>query len=205
MTVYAPFYSDQHVDEALNLLLTQFKVSVDSSITQGSKLYALLVAIMNRYQEVEDAIRTVYYYSILDNATGVMVDTLGDIAGVTRLTGESDGDFKIRIKAQRAINRSCGSIEDLISFLEVYTPLSGIKVWESTGTVYIHLATAYPITAVEATLLQGSAAGGVKVIFTVSSTADYFALGYGTTSVEDHDHGFSDYPSTYGGVMSTLY
>lgn len=205
MTVYSPFYSDQHVDEALSLLLTQFKVSIDSSTTQGSKLYALLVAIMNRYQEVEDAIRTVYYYSILGNATGIMVDTLGDIAGVTRLTAESDADFKVRINAQRVNNRSCGSIEDLVAFLDVYTPLSDIKVWESTGTVYVHLATTYPITDVEATLLRGTAAGGVEVVFTVSGTADYFALGSGITSIEDHDHGFSDYPSTYGGVMSTLY
>jgi hypothetical protein len=159
-------------------------------------------------QEVEEAITSLYYYSMLDNASGITLDTLGEVAGVARVTGEIDSDYRNRIKARVIINSSSGNLEAIISILKTYVLSSPLLIEEYAATVFIRVDSPHIFTGDDLQDVQRTAPIGVAVILLAYDTSEVFTLGSGTSSNADSVHGLgsgTDSLSTgSGGKMANI-
>lgn len=208
MTALSPFYTDTHVSDSLSYLLAQFKRPVSGRLNDGLRLHGILTAFANRVQEVEEAITSLYYYSMLDNAVGIPLDTIGTIAGESRVYGESDADYRVRIKLRIILNSSVGNTETIIKALNQYTLLSPLLIIEYGATVFIRIDTAHVFTETELQDIQRAAPIGVTVVLISYDDSTVFELGSGTSSIADLVHGLGSGVTSVntgsGGRMSTL-
>lgn len=95
-----------HVEEAISHLIEFFR--------DGPRNQALLTAILNQVQEAEDAAWQISQAFFLDTAEGDQLDIIGRTVGEPRLD-RSDSTFRQAIHTRIAINKSDGSIEDLLN------------------------------------------------------------------------------------------
>jgi hypothetical protein len=94
-----------HSAQALARLIGQY---------QGRpRLQAFIEAFSDRAQEIEDMFWDLLTKRLLDVATGVHLDNLGDIVGQNR-QGLGDADYRQFIRARIKTNRANGKIEELI-------------------------------------------------------------------------------------------
>lgn len=123
-----------HLQRAISLLAAQFQETKrDNSPTNFQKLLAALIASA---QEIEDANWQLYSQRSLDTAQGVQlggyvdfngVSTevgLGSILGVPRRDGESDEDYRERLRFQSFINTAKGTPEEIITTIKTLTKAS---------------------------------------------------------------------------------
>lgn len=113
-----------HVVKALNRLLYQYK--------NKSKISGVLSAIVDQLQKLEDTLPDVVSKRGIDTATGINLDGAGQIAGIARVSGQSDDDYRTAIKNKIVQNLNTGTPEevinaakfflvtDLVWYLEVY-------------------------------------------------------------------------------------
>ncbi|KKM27025.1 hypothetical protein LCGC14_1578910, partial [marine sediment metagenome] len=85
------------------------------------KLAAALVA---QVQDLDDAAMDVFTNFTLDNATGINLDVFGVIVGRERSSANDDA-YRDALRGQIRLNRSSGTIEDI---LEVLTLVFGASV-----------------------------------------------------------------------------
>lgn len=93
------------VTEAQGLLIDQFK--------NHTNIDAIVKAFATQSQELEDAAWEVLLNTLVSTAVGQQLDGLGSIVGVER-GGRSDADYRVRIGAQILLNKSSGTIEELL-------------------------------------------------------------------------------------------
>lgn len=147
-----------HTEDALARLLQQYKGK--------ERMAGLIEALFGRQtQEIEDAANQLYGRLDIDNCEGAQLDWIGSIVGQER-SGYSDSVYKYLLKAKTGKNTSNGCIEDMIGVYKTLTRANRVQVLE----VYpceMDLYTDVPIDMEIATLvrhlMQGSAAGGVRV------------------------------------------
>lgn len=72
-----------------------------------------LVVVGNEGQAVEDALQQIYSGYWIDDAVGSQLDVLGDIVGQRR-GGMADADYRRLIRARISVNRSKGTVEDVL-------------------------------------------------------------------------------------------
>ncbi len=117
---------DDHVATSLELLTERFK---DKAVIQ-----ALLTAVANRADDVEEALWTLLWGWVLEhidpddptnihNAEGNQLDDLGAIVGQLR-EGRSDAGYVDAIKLRVRINRSQGRSEDMVQIAELISELA---------------------------------------------------------------------------------
>lgn len=94
-----------HVDEAVDNLISQFK--------KKPKIIALTSVYAQQLQDLEDAASDLLTETNLNNATGIHLDNIGQIVGEPRL-GRNDDQYRIAISAKILLNKSSGTIEDVI-------------------------------------------------------------------------------------------
>lgn len=97
------------VDQALALLLTQFKSK--EAIEQWLASYVVQV------QEIEAALFQLYANRAIETAVGVQLDGVGQIVGLLR-DGRTDADYRERLRIQILINLSSGTIEDVLGIFD---------------------------------------------------------------------------------------
>lgn len=100
-----PSHDTEHVDEGLAYLIEQFKTR---PVIEG-----ILKSYLSLCQTVEDALWAIIEARDLDVATGINLDTLGDIVGEKRL-GRNDTVYRAAIRLRIRVNRSQGRAEDII-------------------------------------------------------------------------------------------
>jgi hypothetical protein len=111
-----PTYKDNHLEEAISNLLTQYQ--------NKERIEALVNSISGSsgVQDLEDDLRDVKESRILENATGDSLDIIGDLAGMPRL-GLPDNDYRNLIEVKFLSNRSSGTIEEMI---EIASSIPGV-------------------------------------------------------------------------------
>ena len=117
---------NEHVQTGLALLTEQFKGQPN--------IAAILTAILNRVQEVEDELWVDLWGWVLEfvdpddptnvfNASGNQLDDLGAIVGEAR-NGRIDSDYIPAIKLRIRINRSKGRAEDMVQVANLISNLA---------------------------------------------------------------------------------
>jgi hypothetical protein len=114
-----------HVQRAISLLAAQFQETKrDDSATNFQKL---ITALVGEAQGIEDVNWQLYTERWLNSAEGVQLDGIGQILGLPRNPGESDADYRERLRFQAFINASNGTPEEIIKVL--YTLTNATYVW----------------------------------------------------------------------------
>ena len=144
----------------------------------------LLVAISGEVQAVEDAIQQVQVGHWIDEAVGLQLDILGKLVGQLR-GGFDDATYRRLIRAKISVNRSKGTIEDLITVAQLVVDDDTVTYEvdnQGDAVVVLRLLTAaVPDDVAELALmfLKKTVAGGVRIILEWSSDppADWFIWG----------------------------
>lgn len=179
---YSASASDDHIVRGLARFLEQFK--------NKKNINALAASYLHQIQEFENACWEVILFRLLDNAEGVQLDTIGRIVGRGR--GELiDSDYKIAIRAQIRINRSCGTPNDLIDVMVLSIPTNYSLTYDE----------AYPATVIMSIVgivnfnisvvfdnLRRTKSGGVRLLLSYSSAAPENTFTFASGSVPELDN-----------------
>lgn len=98
---------DNHKERARNRLISQY--------SGMEKIEGLIDSYVCEIQELEDATIDALNNTSIFTAQGTNLDTIGDIVGAARLTGESDDLYRPRIFATIVLNSSEGTPENVIT------------------------------------------------------------------------------------------
>lgn len=145
-------------------------------LADGQRRREWITAIVEQIQELEDAALAVYAQRHLDVAEGAQLDQLGALVGEPR-AGLEDADYRRRIRARIAHNRSQGLVEDVIRIarLIVYNAGASITVeQQDVATVVVRvgaLATDAAVAADLISFLRTGVAAGVRVLVEYSEAA----------------------------------
>lgn len=117
-----------HVERALNLLVSQFKET--NSGQARNNIQKLIKCLVEQVQEIDNVNQQLLNQRSLNTALGVQLDKLGEILGLERQDGESDEDYRERLKFQAFINNSDGTPEKVINILKVITNATKVRYHE---------------------------------------------------------------------------
>lgn len=127
-------YISNIVDRTLVLLASQFQGTTPSGGL--TNLQKLVKSFALSIQNIEDTLEKLRSERNLDTAIGVQLDGLGQILGLARNDGESDEDYRERLKFQIFINRGTGTPEEVIAILKFLTDATRIRYIEYYPAAY---------------------------------------------------------------------
>lgn len=152
-----------------------------------------LTAIGTSAQTLEDALQQVYSGYWIDEAVGVQLDVLGRLVGQGR-GGMVDDDYRSMIRARISVNRSKGTIADIITVAGLV--VNDVNVYyqidnQGIATVVLRLMNAaVPDATVEDLLLpmlRDTVAAGVRIIVEWSSSPPANWLIWDVTDWDDYE------------------
>ncbi len=190
-------FTASHVAQAEALLATQLKDS--------TQLKALLESYIAQVQQLETAFELLFSQRGLGTAIGGLVyDGIGEIVGLPREL-RTDADYLARLKTQVLANASSGTIEDVISVLQLlFDPV----IVTEEGNAAFRVEASDVLTDDTATaavdLLRQVKAAGVRVLFVYPTDDDapYFSFGP-DPDVDGVSEGF-DTGAFVGGVQISI-
>jgi len=158
-------YISNIVDRVLALLAGQFQGTTPSGdLTNFQKL---IKSFALSAQDVEDVLEELRSQRNLDTAVGVQLDGLGQILGLERNDGESDDDYRERLKFQVFINQGTGTPEEVIAILKFLTDATRVRYIEFYPAAYqmITNGTTFPEPPEElVTAIQMASPAGVQYV-----------------------------------------
>jgi hypothetical protein len=161
------------VERGLSRLLEQYK--------DKPRLAALIKSYLGEVQVLSDATWETLVSRLIDDAVGEQLTVLSRLVGETERF-EDDERQRVLVRARIAVNRSDGTLNDVIRVAEIIfglTPLIG-----EPGNAYIVVIVPEAVSVVpelEWRLLNQARAGGVRLdlYFTESAPDDLFRWGTG--------------------------
>jgi hypothetical protein len=123
-----------HFERALALLAGQFQESDPEG--ELTKFQRLIKAFVASFQDADNVDMDLLFDRAIDTAVGEQLDGLGEILGAERLDGESDDDYRERLKFQIYINNSNGTPEEVIAVLKFLTNANTIWYNELNYAAY---------------------------------------------------------------------
>lgn len=102
-----------HVDQAKDLLLTQYK--------NKPRMGGWLASLIRRVQELDDAAYYVMWKRLIDFAELAQLDVIGRLVGEER-RGATDPVYRVFLRARIKTNRSEGTIADISEIVEALIP-----------------------------------------------------------------------------------
>jgi len=196
---------ESHCEDGKSLLIHQFR---------KPRIEAMLCALLEGVQELDDAVWQVLTGKWLDDAVGVQLEQLGEIVDMPR-RGWTDETYRLLLSAQILVLRSSGSWPELLAILEaVGVTMSLTEVYDSppaAGRIVLGEPLDGDVTEVEVfDLLVRAKLGGVRLDleFPASALAEAFTWADADVDQADTARGWADdTPITVGGywadVMST--
>lgn len=133
-----------------------------------------------QYQAIEDAYWQLLTEFGVDTAIGWALDVLGRIVGEPR-QGALDADYRLRVRARIRVNRSDGTIEDIIEVVKlligsVLLPSATIKLTEYYPAAFVLRITGLTISATQALIyssfIKQARGAGIGSGFGWQQTAD---------------------------------
>lgn len=114
--------SQKNIPDNVNLLPNQFSDSV--------KLQNFLSIFLNQVQNLEDANIGLSNTNNIYTATGYQLDIIGKLVGSSRLSGETDDNYRLRLLGLIAVNSSDGTPESVINAARAVTQATDVGYWE---------------------------------------------------------------------------
>src|SRR5437870_5119087 len=117
----SPTYDPNHATEALAALPEEYK--------NKPRLAGLLGSFTAQIQALEDAALGSAGLTTLTlaNASGIWLDVIGKLVGQPR-NGQVDAQYRLFLNARIAVNRSSGTIEDILTTFAVLTAGLGVTL-----------------------------------------------------------------------------
>ena len=154
------------------------------------RISAILAGEAAQYQALEDAFWQLLVERGVDTAVGNALDVLGRIVGEPR-QGALDADYRLRVRARIRVNRSDGTIEDIIEVVRlligtVLLPSATIKLTEYYPAAFVLRITGLVISATQALIyssfIRQARGAGIGSGFGWQQTADADAFVTATSS-----------------------
>lgn len=173
-----------HAERARARLVTQFR----STVSHG----ALLDVLSRQVQEVEDMLYSLLSTTVIDSSAGVQLDRLGKVLKVPR-NAHTDAQFRAYLKAQILVNRSSGTVPEILEILRVVLAAYDANVVEWTSyrpaafIVRVVGAIGAAEPAVLADLVRQARDGGVLAFLTwcVAADAESFRFAHDWTAAHE--------------------
>lgn len=187
-----------YADEAATRPLEQYQAR--------PRLLALILSVVNRCQELENASWDTIIRRMIDNAQDAQLDTIGKIVGQLR-GGQSDDLYRIYIIARIRSNRSEGHPDDVIEVLQLIEAAAFVYTEFYPGVAVVeYQATTTTDPAVLADIAQRVVGAGVRVYIIEQAQTDGFLLGDDTIGGEiDPAHGLSNEALSTGGYLAGIW
>lgn len=157
----------QHAAQAINHLIEFFR--------QGPRNQAVLSAVCEQIQDLEQTFWDLYSKTFLSTAEGTQLDQLGEIVGEAR-NDRTDAQYRASIRIRVLVNKSRGRTEDLLEIADrfVADDLSAVifaaEYWPAAMRLEVQ-AVFSGLQADLARLLHKAKAGGVRLqVVTVDRT-----------------------------------
>lgn len=134
-----------HVAQMKALLLEQFKNSRVIQNIDNTTLDFMMKSYGLEIQEIEDMLVELRTERYLANSEGAQLDGMGSIVGESR-NGRVDDEYRIAIQVKALLNRSDGTIEQVVEIMDLASgelPTSGH---------YVDITEAYPACLVASTI-----------------------------------------------------
>jgi hypothetical protein len=194
-------HKDNHVEEALANLLSQFK--------EQANIEALIEALAERWQGVEDVLDDVANSRMLETAVDAHLDGIGEIVGEDR-QGRDDTAYRLAIRARIALNAGSGTAEDIYSIValvlgETYV----LRIDEYFPASFVlSVSGALPTADAEevAAILESArpAAVGGQLLYSEEADATTFTFSSDDTEEASTDQGWADDAQADGGHMADV-
>jgi len=166
----SPIHITDHEGEAVSLLPHQHK---EKLLTE-----AWLRVLVRPFQRIENVTWQVLTEMDLETAIGAQLDILGRVVGEAR-AGKADEDYRRFIRARIRVNRSSGTINELVKI---------IRLMLGDETVPLVVAPGYPagltISIGGFTITEGMANDLIRLLRKAVSAGVKFVLTYWPTSTE---------------------
>lgn len=185
-----------HVSEALGNLVEQFK--------DKENLADFITPFVQQVQDAEAAAFELINERTIEAAVGVQLDGIGSIVGVAR-GGLNDDDYRLRIQAQIKINLSSGTMEELITILDLLIANSfEIRDFYPAGLVVTVADELAEDPELIARTVKRARPAGVDASFEYTLTDDSatFTFASGDTAEASAAQGFGNDAGTTGGKFS---
>lgn len=137
-----------HVSRGLGRLAEEFR--------NKANLTALAKAVLTQVQAIEDALWQLFTERWIDTAVGTQLDVLGKIVGEKRL-GETDTDYRLRLRARIKTHKSSGTIEDVLGVFKALTSTQAgatLKLEGSFPAGFILTLGSFTVTASQVAILR---------------------------------------------------
>lgn len=166
-------HNEEHVAEAISHLIEFFR--------NGPRNQALLTAIMDQVQEVEDANWAHKNAFDVDTAVGDQLDLLGKRVGERR-DDRTDAAYRTAVRTRILVNRSNGRLEELIAIAIGISPGATVYVQELyPSTISMELDTFGSATLQQAyRLLKKAKTAGVRLLLVGGGTSESIGAVDGT-------------------------
>ncbi len=163
-----------HESEALARLLEQFK--------DNPEMQAMIVSWVRQIQDFETVAFQVIQGRGIDSGVGDQLDGIGQIVGQER-AGASDAIYRLRLKARVLLNRSSGTVPQILEIFELLVPdATGLELREYFPKSF-RLEVEGAVDDATATelenILQEARAGGTHAALITSSTAKINTFTFG--------------------------
>lgn len=159
-----------HGNEAVALLTQQFK---DKRLIRK-----LLRSWIKPLQEIERVAFDILNARDIDQAEGVQLDLLGALVGAARGSMD-DAKYRARIKVQILVNRSQGTVPELLTIVQRTLPDAAVVYTQLAGaafTIQTFGVTDEETASVLADVIADAKAAGVGSLLTVDQFETPFAM-----------------------------
>jgi hypothetical protein len=188
-----------HVARAKARVIQQYK--------EKQNLLAIIEAITNQIQDIEDALYQLLNGRLIDNAVGIQLDRIGTIVVLTRPIGLGDNFYRALLYAKIGQNTSQGETEKVLNVFRLATQSNTVNFQDCGLAGHILMGSGGPLSPqiidLVRELTQGSSGAGIRVdeIGYFDETDAFAFAGSGGTA-----KGFGDdtNPAT-GGQFGYLY
>jgi len=102
-----------HADAAVSRLIEQYR--------DKPNFVSLIRTYANRIQRVEDEMWRLFTERTLESAVGEQLNVLGRVVGQAR-QGFDDDEYRLHIRAKVKLNRSSGTVPELLEIFRLVTP-----------------------------------------------------------------------------------
>ncbi len=179
--------------EALANLIEFFK--------RKPKIAAFISAFVDQSQDVEDGAFEVLLDTIIETAVGVQLDGIGVIVGRAR-GGLSDPLYRVRLQAQILLNKSSGTLDEILTIIILLEAAPIVDVSESfpAGFIIEILEIQGDPAQLAAIIAEArSAAVNGHLHYSLSPAAELFTFASGDVPEVDTSKGFANDAGTTGG------
>jgi len=114
-------------------------------LAQDPALAALVSALAERANTIEDAIQDMQELRSVTTAGDSQLDDIGSLIGQARLSGEADAVMRRKIRARILLNKSRGTVDDVITCLDA--------LLDPATTGLIHVSESHPAALAVAVLV----------------------------------------------------